>query len=114
LTQAEALGLTLLVEAAVGAGLGRWLGRPRWQGGLCFVAASLCTHPLVWASNQALVGFLPFVARAAVLETTVSLVEAAMARLALGASWPRALGAGFVVNGASFGVGITVWFFGLG
>lgn len=109
MTQAEALCLTLLVEAVAGAGLGPWLRRPRWQVALCFVAASLCTHPVVWAANAALAAALPFAARAALLEVSVALVEAALAAVALRLAWRPALLAGVVANAASFGVGMGLW-----
>lgn len=109
MTQAEALGLTLVVEAAVGATLGRWLARPRWQVALTFVAASLCTHPLVWQANERLIGTLAFPARAAVLETAVAVLEGAMAHLALRIGWGRGLAAGAAANASSFATGILLW-----
>lgn len=47
--------------------------------------------------------------RAALLEVSVALVEAALGAAALRLAWRPALLAGVVANAASFGVGMGLW-----
>lgn len=113
MTQLQALGLTLIFEAAAGAAAARWLCRPAWQVALSFVAGSLCTHPMAWTSNAALAQWLDFAPRAAIVEVCVALVEGALLGFALRTSLGPSVAVATFVNSVSFGAGLLGWWFGL-
>jgi hypothetical protein len=106
-TQAEALGLTLLFEVPLALLLAaRW--RPPW-GRLLLVACatSLLTHPFAWNGIRHL-DSLPFWARAALFESAVALVEGVMYARLVPLGWKRGLLVGAVVNAFSFGLGLVL------
>jgi uncharacterized membrane protein YdbT with pleckstrin-like domain len=113
MTQLQALGLTLVFEAVVAAAIARWARRPAWQVALTFVAGSLCTHPLAWTVNAALMPTFSFAPRAALIEVAVSLVEGALLAFALRMPVGRSMTMAAVVNAASFGLGLLGWWLGL-
>ena len=107
MTQAQALGLTLLFEVPLVLALAaRW--RPPW-GRLALVAcaASLLTHPFAWNGIRHL-DALPFWARAALFETAVALVEGAMYARLVPLGWRRGLLLGVAANAFSFGLGLVL------
>jgi hypothetical protein len=95
------MSLSILIETPVALLLGP--RRPRTA--LASVAATLITHPILWAVWFPLRDHLSWAATAALLEGAVVLVEAVVYRVALGVSWGRALLISAAANAASFGLG---------
>ena len=116
MTQLHALALTLGIEGVIGGLLVRtwWAlrGATLLRAIVVIVAASLLTHPLAWTANRQWLGSLPFPIRAAIIELTVTLVEATILALALGRatgmqpSWWRCATVSLCMNAASFGYGL--------
>lgn len=101
MTQLEAMSLSILIEVPVALAL----GPRRLRTALAGVAATLITHPVLWAAWFPLRAHLSWAATAALLEGAVVLVESVVYRVALGVSWPRALWMSAAANAASFGMG---------
>ena len=72
------------------------------------VGASLITHPFAWWANHTLPW--TFAARAALIEVSVVVVEAALYAGLVPVRALTGLGLSLWVNGASFGLGL-VWFY---
>ena len=114
MSQLGALLLSVLVEAPLAAAAGARCGKrgARELGRMACIAlaATLLTHPLAWWANRLLAAALPFAPRALLIELGVVLVEgllfAWLARLAR----TRGLLVAALTNGASFGVGLVVYF----
>ncbi len=114
MNQVHALLLTLLVEVPLAAGLGALYGKrgakELGRMGAIALAASLITHPWAWWANRLLLALLPFAGRALLIELGVVLVEgilfAWLAKLGL----LRGLVIATLTNGASFGVGLMVYY----
>lgn len=104
MSQASALALTVAVEAAVGLALA---GR---RGALLAATASLITHPFAFAANGALPG--PFALRAALIELSVTGLEALGWWRLLPTTAGRAVAWAAATNGASFAVGLLLWWTG--
>jgi len=109
-TQGEALALTLAIEAPIVVALGWRVVDDKVRLLALSVAASLCTHPFAWWSNQALIEWPFFTVRAPGIELGVVVVEAALFRLALFSSWRRAAATSFAANAVSFALGLIVYY----
>jgi len=114
MTQINALLLTLLVEAPVAAAAGAALGKrgAREIGRMmCIaIAGSLVTHPIAWWTNRLLMTSLSFGLRALVIEVGVALVEGLLFAWLARLKPLQGLAVGALTNGASFGVGLVVYF----
>jgi uncharacterized membrane-anchored protein YitT (DUF2179 family) len=75
---------------------------------LTAICASLLTHPFAWWANRSIPW--PFVERAALIEVSVVLVEAAIYALLVPLRAAAGLGLSLWANGASFGLGL-LWFY---
>lgn len=113
MSQLEAMLLSLLVEvpvALIGAALLRWVPvKQLWRLALVAVAATLLSHPLAWAANTHLGG--SFALRATIIEVSVTVMEAAIYAWIGGLGPLRGLAVSAVANGASFGVGLLVFYY---
>ena len=96
--------LSLLVEVPLALLLGPRQGRTA----VAAVAATLVTHPVLWAAWFPVRGALSWTATALVLEGAVAAVEAGIYRITLPVSWGRAALMSAVANGASFGLGLVL------
>lgn len=113
MSQLEAMLLSLAVEVPVALALAVLLTRaPRvklWRLALVAVAATLVSHPFAWYANTHLGGTFPV--RAAIIEVSVTVLEAALyAWLGRLGVW-RGLAVSTAANGASFGVGLLIFYF---
>ncbi len=114
MTQVHALLLTLLVEvplaAALGALYGKRSAKERGRMGTIALAGTLLTHPLAWWTNQLLLAQMPFAARALFIELGVVLVEGLLFSWLAKLGILRGLVMATLTNGASFGVGLVVYY----
>ncbi len=113
MSQLEAMLLSLVIEVPVVLALVaifRWAPRSDlWRLVLVAVAATLLSHPFAWYANENLGG--TFAVRAAIIEVSVTVMEAALyAWLGRLGVW-RGLAASTVANGASFGIGLLVFYY---
>lgn len=111
MTQPEAMLLSLLIEVPVVAALG--LGRVAPGGPwrrlvLVGVAMTLITHRFAWVLNEQLAAW-PFVARAALIEGLVVLLEGALLARWGRVGWSQGYGLALVANAASFAGGLVVF-----
>lgn len=80
---------------------------------LVAIAATLVTHPLAWFLNTvALVEVMSFAVRAAIIEISVSAMEAFIYARALQIGSFRALLVSALANACSFGTGLLLWYVG--
>ncbi len=113
MSQLEAMLLSLLVEVPLALGLAALL---RWTRGaelgrlaLVALSATLISHPFAWFANEHLTIYWP--ARAAIIEVSVTLLEAALyAWLGRLGPW-RGLAVSALANGGSFGIGLLVFYY---
>lgn len=116
MTQTSALLLTLALEVPVALALAgpAARGATRWRRLLPIaVAASACTHPLLWLADAALARHLDWGARVAALEVAVVGVEAVVYAAAAGLGARRAVLVSVAANGVSLGVGLALYAWGL-
>jgi hypothetical protein len=112
LTQTLALVLTLAIEVPIVVAV---VAVARWAPGRLLVVAlaaalaSLVTHPLLWLIDPLLVSSLSNAVRLALLESLVTIVEAAIYAGPAGLGLRRGLVLSFVANGASLGVGVWIY-----
>jgi len=110
MSQLEALGLTIAIEAIVALALllgARWVPRAELGRTTAMVAAaSLLSHPLAWQANTVWLRALPFAERAAVIELAVAVVETVVLAFGLRLGWWRAAVVAFAANAASFALGL--------
>lgn len=109
MTQAEALGLTLLLEVPLALALARaagWLPTAR-LGRLAVVAAagSFLTHPAAWHGLPALAPHLPWLARVLLVEGGVGLIEGLLLARLVPLGMARGIALGLAINAVSFGIG---------
>lgn len=114
MSQLQAMLLSLLIEVPLAIGivaLLRWLPRAELKRlAVVAVAATLLSHPLAWAAGTWLQPRLGYVVMALIVETGVVALEAVLyARLA-GLGWWRGAALAVLANGASFGVGLLVFY----
>lgn len=101
MSQLGAMGRSILIEVPIALALGPRLPRTA----VASAAATLITHPLLWAAWFPMRQHLSWGATAALLEGAVVLVETGVYRLTLDLSWRRALLISAVANAASFAIG---------
>lgn len=114
MSQLEAMLLSLAVEVPLALGLVALMRstteRAEWgRLALVAVAATLLSHPFAWFANEHLTIHWPV--RAAIIEVSVTVLEAVLyawlGRLGL---W-RGLAVSTVANAGSFGVGLLVFYY---
>lgn len=101
MTQLQAMTCSILIEVPVALALGPRQLRTAAAG----IAATLVTHPVLWAAWTPARGWLSYAATALLLEGAVVAVEAGIYRVTLPVSWGRAALISLAANAASFGVG---------
>lgn len=107
--QLIALILSLLLEVPVAVAAARRWGHPERRAAWVALAATLITHPFAWNGFGALRPYLPYVARAVVIEGGVALFEGALYAVVLGLGWRRGLLLGLLANATSYGVGLVLY-----
>jgi hypothetical protein len=110
LTQTEAMALTLVIEGAVAAGMGRAWGRTAWRCAAAAVLASCITHPILWAVFHNVTQLLGN-ATTPVLETVIIAAEALAYRAIATTRWDEALLFSFAANFASWFAGELIYVF---
>ena len=113
MSQLEAMLLSLAIEVPVAlllVALLKWRPLPElWRLALVAVAATLLSHPFAWYANEHLT--VTWVLRATIIEVSVSVLEAALyAWLGRLGIW-RGLVVSTAANGASFGVGLLIFYY---
>jgi hypothetical protein len=111
--QATALILSLAIEAPLALWLAQRTRKISGKGRLLLVIVAVCatlfTHPIVWAGNQILSGYLVFPVRAAIVETLAVLLEAVIYWQVLRFFWSCSLQISLITNLASFGCGLLLF-----
>jgi hypothetical protein len=110
LTQTEALALTLVIESAVAAGMGRAWGRTIWLCAAAAILASCITHPILWAVFRDVTEIMGN-ATTPVLETVIIAAEALIYRAIATTRWDEALLFSFAANLASWFAGELIYVF---
>lgn len=108
MTQFEALGLTLVVEVAVAAGLGPVFARGALLCAGAAILGSCITHPILWAifyDAQAAIG--PFATP--ILEGVIIIAETFAYRALATPRWEEAALFSVLANAASWGAGELVY-----
>ena len=110
MNQTEALVWSLGVEVPVVVAL-TWGRSDRWRLVPLAFAATLLTHPFAIAAFRGLTPYLPYPGRVVVVESLVSLAEAALYWRLGGLEGRRALAVGVVANAASYlcGLALRTW-----
>lgn len=110
LTQTEAMGLTLVIEAAVAAALAPAYARTVWRCAAAAVLASCITHPILWAIYHEAYQVLGTLTTPA-LETVVIAAETLAYRAIATTRWDEAALFSFVANFASWFAGELIYVF---
>jgi hypothetical protein len=110
LTQTEAMALTLVIEGAVAAGIGRAYGRTIWLCATAAILGSCITHPILWAVFHDVTQVLGN-ATTPMLETAIIAVEALAYRAIATTRWDEALLFSFAANFASWFAGELIYVF---
>jgi hypothetical protein len=111
-TQSIALTLSIAIETPLAMFLVRNQQLSQWAMLLVAVvaaAATLFTHPIVWALNQLLANFWSFPIRAVIVETLAILVEGVIYWQVLGWMWSRSFQISLITNLASFSLGLLLF-----
>ncbi|MEQ1867433.1 MAG: hypothetical protein ABL996_22575 [Micropepsaceae bacterium] len=108
LTQLEAYGLTLAIEATVAAALGRALKLDPRACALAAVVGSTITHPTLWAIYRSAQEYLG-AQTTPVLEGLIMAAEAIAYRAIATKRWPQAALLSVIANGASWGAGELIY-----
>lgn len=108
LTQLDAFGLTLLIEAPVAAALGWSLKLSPWRCALAAVAGSALTHPILWAVFHAADEYFGAYGTP-VLEALVIAAETLAYRALATKQWPEAALLSLLANAASWGAGELIY-----
>ena len=115
MSQITALVLSVVIELPIVLGViavARVERRLSWPALIAvIVSATLLTHPIIWHLNHSLAGTVDFWTRIAFLEAGVVAAEAAIFVFFAGLKFRVAFVASLLANAASFGVGITWWYF---
>jgi hypothetical protein len=107
-TQLEAFALTLAIEAAAAAALGRALKLDPLRCALAAAAASTVTHPILWAIHPHTYGYFGAFATP-ILEAAVIAAETPFYRALAARRWVDAALLSLVVNAASWGAGEVIY-----
>jgi len=110
LTQTEAMALTLVIESAVAAGMGRAYGLTIWLCAAAAVVASCITHPTLWAIYHDAYQLLG-TATTPALETVIIAAETLAYRAIATKRWDEALLFSFAANFASWFAGELIYVF---
>jgi hypothetical protein len=110
LTQTEALALTLVIESAVAAGMGRAYGRTIWLCAAAAILGSCITHPILWAVFRDVTQLLGNATTPA-LEAVIIAAEALAYRAVATRRWDEALLFSFAANFASWFAGELIYVF---
>jgi len=108
LTQAEAFGLTLLIEGPLAAALGIASGRAAFRCGAAAVAASTITHPLLWLAYPSAYGYFAALTTP-LLEASVIAAETPFYRTIASPRWEEAALLSVLVNAASWAAGEFIY-----
>ena len=108
MTQLDAFALTLLIEAAVAAALGRALKLDPVQCALAAMAGSAVTHPILWAIYRPAQDYLG-AHTIPILELLIMATETLAYRTLATKRWLLAGLLSIVANGASWGIGEVIY-----
>ena len=108
MTQAEALALTLVIEAATAAALSPAFARKPWLGAAAAVAGSLVTHPVLWAVFGVVHAHFGAMTTP-VLEAVVIAAETLAYRAIATPRWTEAALFSVLANAASWDVGVLIY-----
>jgi hypothetical protein len=108
LTQFEAMGLTLVLEAAVAAALAFPLARNPLRCAAAAIVASCLTHPILWAIFYDVVPYLGAYTTP-VLEFVIMAAETLAYRAIATPRWSEAALLSIIANAASWGAGELIY-----
>lgn len=111
MNQLEAMALSAIVEAGVAYGIARrrgWAGRRPSHVALASAAATLITHPQLWAAALWAYEWFPFWPSVLALESLVVLIEGGLIAWIAALRIDRAMIVSLAANSASLLVGLAI------
>ena len=108
LSQLEAYGLTLAIEATMAAALGRALKLDPRACALAAIVGSTVTHPTLWTIYRSAQDYLG-AQTIPILEIIIMAAETVAYRVMATKRWPEAALLSVIANGASWGAGELIY-----